>query len=114
MTVSQTGFETSVAEHVIVQIQQNTRLPITLKVGSTNESLVVQAQAPLLQTEDVSVGQTISGVIKDDLPVSDRDFNRLAVLTVGRQLLHPIRATRYGQRSLLRQRHLAIPEQLRP
>ncbi len=83
MTVSQTGFETSVAEHVTVQIQQNTRVPITLKVGSTNQNLVVQAQAPLLQTEDVSVGQTISGVLKDDLPVSDRDFNRLAVLTVG-------------------------------
>jgi hypothetical protein len=83
VTVSQTGFETSVAEHVTVQIQQNTRLPITLKVGSTNQSLVVQAQASLLQTEDVSVGQTISGVLKDDLPVSDRDFNRLAVLTVG-------------------------------
>ena len=58
-------------------------MPIALKVGSTNQNLVVQGQTPLLQTEDVSVGQTISGVIKDDLPVSDRDFNRLAVLTVG-------------------------------
>ena len=83
VTVSQTGFQNAVADHVIVQIQQNTRLSITLKVGTTNETMVVQAQAPLLQTEDVSVGQTISGVIKDDLPVSDRDFNRLAVLTVG-------------------------------
>jgi len=83
VTVSQAGFETSVAEHVTVQIQQNTRVPITLKVGSTSQSLVVQAAASLLQTEDVSVGQTISGVLKDDLPVSDRDFNRLAVLTVG-------------------------------
>ncbi len=83
VTVSETGFQSAVADHVIVQIQQNTRLPITLTVGTTNETMVVQAQAPLLQTEDVSVGQTISGVIKDDLPVSDRDFNRLAVLTVG-------------------------------
>ena len=83
VSVSQAGFETSVAEHVIVQIQQDTRLPMTLKVGSTNDSVLVQAQAPLLQTEDVSLGQTITGVIKDDLPVSDRDFNRLAILTVG-------------------------------
>jgi len=83
VSVSQAGFETSVAEHVIVQIQQDTRLPMTLKVGSTNDSVLVQAQAPLLQTEDVSLGQTITGAIKDDLPVSDRDFNRLAILTVG-------------------------------
>ena len=102
------------ADHVIVQIQQNTRLPITLRVGSTNQTMVVQAQAPLLQTEDVSVGQTISGVIKDDLPVSDRDFNRLAVLTVGVNYSTPSGPARHRQRSLFRQRHLAIPEQLHP
>ncbi len=83
VTVTGTGFQTAVAEHVTVQIQQNTRLPIALKVGSMTENLVVQAQAPLLQTEEVSLSQTISGVLKDDLPVVDRDFNRLAVLTVG-------------------------------
>jgi hypothetical protein len=83
VTVTAPGFETAVADHVTVQIQQNTRQEISLKVGNTNESVLVQAQAPLLQTEEVSLGETISGKLKDDLPVADRDFNRLAVLTVG-------------------------------
>ena len=83
ITVSRSGFETALVEHVVVEIQQDTRVPVSLKLGSVNENVVVTAQAPLLQTEDVSAGQTIGGVLKDDLPVSDRDFNRLAVLTVG-------------------------------
>ena len=83
VAVSAAGFETAVADHVIVQIQQNTRVPFSLAVGSVKQSLVVTGEAPLLQTEDVSTGQTIAGEMKNDLPVSDRDFNRLAVLTVG-------------------------------
>ncbi|MBT9330114.1 TonB-dependent receptor [Paracidobacterium acidisoli] len=83
VTVAQPGFETAVVDHVVVEIQQNTRVPVSLAVGNVKENLVVTAQAPLLQTENVALGQTLSGVLKDDLPVSDRDFNRLAVLTVG-------------------------------
>lgn len=77
------GYRTVVVEHAVVVIQQNTRVPVALQVGNVQDSVEVSAAPPLLETEDVSAGQTISGVLKDDLPVSDRDFNRLAVLTVG-------------------------------
>ena len=83
ITVAEQGFETAVVEHAGVEIQQSTRIPVQLKLGSVTDQTVVTAAPPLIQTEDVSVGQTISGVLKDELPVSDRDFNRLAVLTVG-------------------------------
>ena len=81
--VTLTGFRTAVVEHVTVVIQQNTRVAVSLVVGNVQDSVEVSAEPPLLQTEDISAGQTISGVLKDELPVSDRDFNRLAVLTVG-------------------------------
>ena len=83
VTVSKTGFETTVVQDVAVAIQQNSRVPVSLSVGGVQESLVVHAETPLIETEGVSTGQTIAGVAKDELPVSDRDFNRLAVLTVG-------------------------------
>ena len=63
ITVARSGFETAVVEHAAVEIQQDTRVPVSLKVGSVNENVVVTAQAPLLQTEDVSAGQTIGGVV---------------------------------------------------
>lgn len=83
VTVSGKGFQTTIVQHVAVQLQQNTRVNVTLAVGNLQQNVVVTAQTPLLNTENVSIGQTIHGVLKDDLPVSDRDFNRLAVLTVG-------------------------------
>lgn len=83
VVVSRDGFQTTVVEHAVVQIQQSSRVAVTLPIGNVKEDLVVTADAPLLDTETVSTGQTISGVLKDDLPVSDRDFNRLAVLTTG-------------------------------
>jgi hypothetical protein len=83
VTVEQSGFQKAVASHVTVEVQQASRVPIVLLPGDVQQEVVVTAQAPLLQTEDSEVGQTISGVLKEELPVSDRDFNRLAVLTVG-------------------------------
>lgn len=81
--VSRAGFRTAVVEHAIVVIQQNTRVAVSLAVGNVQDSVVVTAEPPMLETEDITTEQTISGVLKDELPVSDRDFNRLAVLTVG-------------------------------
>ena len=81
--VAHSGYRSTLVEHVVVVIQQTTRIAVSLPVGNTQESVTVSAEPPLLQTEDISTGQTISGVLKDELPVSDRDFNRLAVLTVG-------------------------------
>ncbi|WP_164981638.1 TonB-dependent receptor [Silvibacterium dinghuense] len=83
VAVVKTGFQTDVVDRVVVEIQQNSRVAVTLQVGDVQQNVVVTAQAPLLQTEDVSAGQTISGVLKENLPVSDRNFNRLAVLTTG-------------------------------
>jgi hypothetical protein len=83
VTIVKSGFGTIHVDHVVVQLQQSTHVPVTLVVGSVSQEMVVTAQTPLLQTEEVSTGQTISGVLKDDLPVSGRNFNRLAVVTVG-------------------------------
>lgn len=89
VTIAKAGFTSMAVAHVMVQIQQSTRVPVTLAVGNVSQETVVTAQNVLLQTEEVSAGQTIGGVLKDNLPVSDRNFNRLAVLTVGVNLSTP-------------------------
>ena len=83
VTVERPGFQKAVAAHVTVEVQQATRVPVALVIGNVEQQLIVTADAPLLETEGSEVGQDISGTLKDELPVSDRDFNRLAVLTVG-------------------------------
>ncbi|MBI1789497.1 MAG: TonB-dependent receptor [Acidobacteria bacterium] len=82
-SVQQDGFQTAVSEVVPVGAQQIPRLQITLVVGSLSESVTVTATAALLQTVDVSKAHTVSGTIKDELPISDRNFNQLSKLMVG-------------------------------
>jgi hypothetical protein len=82
-TVQREGFQTAVSEAIDVGAQQIPRLDIRLAVGSITESVTVAAAATLLQTVDVSKQNTIAGVIKNELPVLDRDYNQLSKLTVG-------------------------------
>lgn len=89
ITVEKQGFTSTVISHVTVQLQQTTRVPVVLAVGSVSEQTVVTAQMPNLETEDTSAGQTISSELKDNLPVIDRSFNHLAPLTIGVNLTNP-------------------------
>lgn len=89
ITVEKPGFTRAVLSHVTVQLQQTTRVPVALTVGNVSEQTVVTAQMPTLETEDTSAGQTISSVLKDNLPVLDRSFNHLAPLTIGVNLTNP-------------------------
>lgn len=89
VVVEKAGFARTVVSHVAVQLQQNTRVPLVLGVGNVAVQTIVTAQLPNLQTEDTSLGQTIDSVLKDNLPVSDRSFNRLAPLTIGVNMTNP-------------------------
>ena len=82
-TVKRDGFTTAVSQVVRVGAQQIPRIEITLAVGSVSDSVNVTAEATVLQTIEVSKMMTISGTIKDELPVSDRNFNQLSKLLVG-------------------------------
>ncbi len=81
--VKHEGFQTAISEAVSVGAQQIPRLELVLAVGSVNESITVTASLTLLQTVDVSKQLTVSGTLKNELPVLDRDYNKLSSLTVG-------------------------------
>src|SRR5439155_21677436 len=82
-TVEKEGFRKAVADAVSVGVQETPRVAIALSIGSVTESVTVAAEATTLQTVDVSKGQQISGALKDELPLADRNYGSLAKLTVG-------------------------------
>ena len=82
-TVQQAGFQTALSEVVNVGAQQIPRVEIKLVVGNVTESITVAASVTALQTVDVSMQTTVSGTLKNELPVLDRDYNQLSKLTVG-------------------------------
>jgi hypothetical protein len=77
------GFEKYVVHGVVVHVQQVLNIDVHLATGSVQSSISVTAAAPLLQTENAQVGQTITNQAVNDLPLATRDWGSLAQLSAG-------------------------------
>jgi hypothetical protein len=68
VTVSAAGFEKYIQHGITVEVVQVLRVDIVLKVGSTSESVTVNADAALLRTENAEVNHNLSTDRVDALP----------------------------------------------
>ena len=80
---SKAGFRNAIFRDFVLQVSQAARLDITMEVGDVNQSVEVTGAAPLLQTENASVGQVISKEAVQSLPLNGRNFVQLAILAPG-------------------------------
>lgn len=85
--VSATGFQKQRRNSVPVSIQVRSVVEFTLIPGDITQTINVSDALPVLQTQDGSVGQTISAQTINNLPLSGRNYNFLARLTAG--VTHP-------------------------
>ena len=83
LTVESTGFKKLVSNEIKLEVNQTARVDLQLQVGAVNEIVNVQGVAPVLQTENVMVGQVISGSTTTNLPLNGRNFQQLALLLPG-------------------------------
>jgi len=77
------GFRNVLFREFVLQVSQAARLDIKLEVGDVNQVVEVTGAAPLLQTENASVGQVISKEAVQSLPLNGRNFVQLAILAPG-------------------------------
>ncbi len=77
------GFATLVAKNIEIGVAQTRALDLTLKVSATAETVTVEANADLTQTESSKLGQIIDNRKVEDLPLNGRDFAQLARLNPG-------------------------------
>ncbi len=77
------GFQRYVVHGVIVEVQQVQGVDIHLKTGNVEQSVTVTAAAPLLETENAQVGQTVANKLVNDMPLATRDWGSLAQLSAG-------------------------------
>src|SRR5580700_3618396 len=75
------GFQAEVRNGVQLQVQQEARLDFQLKVGSLTEAVQVTGGAPLLTTENATVGTVIDNQRIIDLPLNGRNFTALISLS---------------------------------
>ncbi len=77
------GFKTKVTPEVIVEIASNVKLDFQLEVGQIAETVEVTATTAALQTQEASVGGTVTGTELARLPVNGRNYTRLMLLMPG-------------------------------
>lgn len=77
------GFKTVNQTHVTVNVSANVLVNFKLQTGSVTETVEVTSAAPVLQTQDASVGQVVDSRGVNDLPLNGRNFTFLAQLAAG-------------------------------
>jgi len=68
---------------VLVEVGQTVRQNLRLSVGDVSETVQVEAQAPLLQADSVTIGQVVTNRQIVELPLNGRLFTNLALLVPG-------------------------------
>src|SRR6266567_327929 len=77
------GFRTYVQTGIVLQVNSNPLINPTLSVGQVSEQVEVQANAALVETRSVGVGQVIENQRILQLPLNGRNVTELVALAGG-------------------------------
>jgi hypothetical protein len=77
------GFKTEVRRNILVELNQKARIDFVLQVGQQAETVVVTSTAPLLKTEDATLGSVVDRKRIIELPLNGRNFAQAATLMPG-------------------------------
>ena len=80
------NFKSAVTD-VVVNVDTATNTNVSLQPGAVTEEVTITAEAPLLKTDRADVATTFESRQVTDLPILDRNFTKLILLTPGTQQL---------------------------
>ena len=83
LNVEAGGFKHFSQRGVELEIGDVRKVDVVLEIGQASESVNVDAEAPLLQASDSTVGDVINNKQIEDLPLNGRDYLQLANLSSG-------------------------------
>ena len=84
VTVSQSGFQTSVTTAVAVDVAGERRVDATLKPGQVTEQVEVSGESlPMVETTTNDLGGVLTQETVKDLPINGRDYTKLIFLNPG-------------------------------
>lgn len=83
ISVTKTGFQTLRENGLQLAVQQVARLDLALQIGQVSESVEVQAQGIVLESETATTGQVIQSKQVSELPLLGRNTYSLAMLVPG-------------------------------
>jgi hypothetical protein len=77
------GFKRAQAQNVRLEVEATLRQNFQLEVGTIQENVTVSTETQMVQTDNVTSGEVITGKLIDDLPISGRDFTNLLRIQAG-------------------------------
>lgn len=83
ITVTTNGFKSTTVADLGVEAGDRARNDVKLQLGNVNESVSVEAQTPLLQSENATVSSTVTAQAVQDLPLNGRNFVQLVQIVPG-------------------------------
>ncbi|MFZ0955511.1 MAG: carboxypeptidase-like regulatory domain-containing protein, partial [Candidatus Sulfotelmatobacter sp.] len=83
LEASAQGFKKEVQIHVVVDVSARVLVNFRVPPGAVSETIEVTSTAPVLQSQDASVGQVVDQRSVNDLPLNGRNFTFLAQLAAG-------------------------------
>ena len=83
VTCSASGFKTEVRRNITLELNQKARIDFQLQVGQQAETIEVSSSAPLLKTEDATLGSVVEHKRIIELPLNGRNFAQAATLMPG-------------------------------
>ena len=81
--VDANGFKRGQQKGVELRVNESLRADVTLQVGDLSQTVEVEAETPLLQTENATVGHVVNNREAIELPLNGRDFTQLTLLIPG-------------------------------
>ena len=83
LIVERTGFQRHLIEDLRVNTSERVRVDVTLGVGAVTETVSVTASAPLLQSEQATIGHVVEGETITSIPLATRNFTQILGTSAG-------------------------------
>src|SRR2546427_7283609 len=77
------GFKTAERSGIILEVNQDLRVDLTLQPGEQTERVTVTEALPMVETTNAELGGTLQSQIIDSLPLNGRNFENLLQLRPG-------------------------------
>src|SRR5690349_1421634 len=83
MEIEHPGFKRYTRDQIDVSVESQVRADVAMQVGDVSQSVEVQAEAPLLQTETANLSQVVGSRAVQELPLNGRNILNLIALAPG-------------------------------
>ena len=81
LEVNKEGYAKYVQDGIVLQVNSSPAIVVTMKVGETTQTVQVEANAAMVETQSTGVGQVVNPEQVVDLPLNGRQANQLILLS---------------------------------